>query len=384
MKEVENPSTTALSMNPKYEVLVSQLESWSEDATPLMKGEMLFHGTHTEQNEGPNERNEVLESLLGDDPDVKGLLQDMCSAMATKAKSLFKDHLEGGAYADPSEDLMVKAKNCKPHNIAVERLMAQEDRSLQQITNCRQDNREARIMFSANETAKWLEEKSEGDKENITTRARKQQSAYKLTVKERKKKIKEEIKQCLKAREESKVKKAEQETIRKEHMLEQLNLTGNLWKTKDDMEKYLQGKSKVKIMSALKTQINVRNKILNQPADKTLFAFSKARKAHTIEELKVNLLKLMTMDTLPQITNKIASDPASLVGKIIRHLWKDDDRDVWYGGKILDYGNTGCQFQILYWKGALEQEDDSDEDTYDVTLGELLEDMKAGNLEILN
>ena len=129
--------------------------------------------------------------------------------------------------------------------------------------------------------------------------------------------IKEEIKQILQTREQNKLKRAEQATIRKEHLFEQLHQTGNLWKSPPDMDNYLRGKSKTKCLQAVKTQINVRHKILKQLLGrKFLFPFSYAKKSLTLDELKAILLNLMWIDFAHTSTcNNIAIEPCSKLGR---------------------------------------------------------------------
>ena len=66
----------------------------------------------------------------------------------------------------------------------------------------------------------------------------------------------------------------------------------------------------------------------------------------------------------------------------MRHRWSDEVNDIWYSGKILDFEDM--TYKITYWHEN--QTDYTEEGTefYDISLAELLEDVKSANLEIIN
>ncbi len=84
------------------------------------------------------------------------------------------------------------------------------------------------------------------------------------------------------------------------------------------------GKSAQK--NALKCQLNVRKTILEQPANKELFAFSKEKIQHSPEKLKENLEELMSSMPPPDsLTRKVADNPTMLVRQQISHNWFNSD-----------------------------------------------------------
>ena len=78
------------------------------------------------------------------------------------------------------------------------------------------------------------------------------------------------------------------------------------------MKTNLQGFSKSKAVKALKIQINTQTKILKQPAEKSLFMFSKDNKKLSLYQLKTNLVKLME--------SSMSKDKMTLSNKIALYL----------------------------------------------------------------
>ena len=77
-----------------------------------------------------------------------------------------------------------------------------------------------------------------------------------------------------------------------------------------------------------------------------------------------------------------------MIGKYIEHLWDDETAtgDKWWQGKVLSMENTeeqGVVYQVMYWEVGGDEVDDQDE-AYDVSLNEFLEDLKEGHLDILD
>ena len=68
-----------------------------------------------------------------------------------------------------------------------------------------------------------------------------------------------------------------------------------LWTTRQEVEDGLSQLPARRTNEALKTQIRYRKKVMRQPADKALFALSKAKQPFSSTELKCNLLKLIAV-----------------------------------------------------------------------------------------
>lgn len=103
---------------------------------------------------------------------------------------------------------------------------------------------------------------------------------------------------------------------------------------------------KTEMLQALKTQLHFRSKVLEQKyPEKDVFFLSKNKKKLTVDEVTQNLIKLLTP---PPSSN--AANQESLVGKRIRHRWKEsDESEQWYYDRILSLvPGTDDWFNVAY------------------------------------
>jgi len=123
-------------------------------------------------------------------------------------------------------------------------------------------------------------------------------------------------------------------------------------------------------ISLLKTQIQIRRKILCQ---RTSIVFTTNRKQRPITDIVKELSDLIDASTLPTECATYIKDPTTLVGKQIKHKFKDEDSDdlLWYCGTILAYSHQEKTHCIIY-------EGENEQYHYDITL-----DLLNGDLVIL-
>lgn len=88
----------------------------------------------------------------------------------------------------------------------------------------------------------------------------------------------------------------------------------------------------------LKKQINIHKETSKSTIEKQLFQFSSKGKQHDVQKLKQNLLAIFDhrIETMA-----VFQDPESFVGKIINHIWSDENtgQDTTYKGKIISFTN---------------------------------------------
>ena len=196
----ENPALRALDMNWYYETMIEKLQEYGKDATQVMHGATIFKTQRDEDDV-------VLKKLVresSDDQEVKQLVEKMCVAIHGKAATLFKHHLPGGKFHNPSETLKEEGTSCSTNNINLERLMAQQDRHLRQVLNATQENRASKLMFVYNETLSWLDQKDENRKKEIIIRAQKKMKDLQRTNKIRRRNMKEAVRKMIADKEASK------------------------------------------------------------------------------------------------------------------------------------------------------------------------------------
>ena len=398
MRKVESPKMTALGMNPYYQELVEKLETWGRDASPIIEGRECLFDADWDLCKGSYILKELVKPSTNDEA-VKNLLQDIFKSMSEKAKSLFSDHLSGGIYFNVTEPMKEASESCKANNICLERLMAQLDRNLRSVQNANQDTRSSKLMFQNNKTSAWLKDKSENEIELITTQARQTKMSRKTIVRQRNLDIKKEIVAILKQREQTKKLKAERITAQRESLLAHLHNAGGLWSTPEQIKANLSSlTSKSQKLQALKSQISARKRILKQQVvDMSLFAFSKGGKQFSVEQLTTNLSlivqsRVKESDEHSDIVEQIELNPRSVIGKHVKHCWTlEDGSDKWYYGKIIELmeDKNILNYQICYPEtsenNSLDADDDeNDDDLFEISVMEFINDFKNGTLDILD
>ena len=116
----ENASSVQ-DLNPFLKRMQAKFQEWSQDASPLLKGETLF-----DEAAVPIHRDEVYDSLFaGQEVQVEVLTQEVLELIFHSWIILLerqaKDQLPGGKYSNPSPDLQTQVKNVPATNMASER-----------------------------------------------------------------------------------------------------------------------------------------------------------------------------------------------------------------------------------------------------------------------
>ena len=140
-------------------------------------------------------------------------------------------------------------------------------------------------------------------------------------------------------------------------------------------------------MAHFKQQINFRKIVLLQEVgDKSLFSFSKDKKQHSLDQLKQNLLRLISETqhvTEPSAKrgraqggqeDPVMQNPQLLVGERVVHYFEEDGTSQGYFGVVIGLvPGTRTWFNISY-----DEEGDDEIHTF-----ELLDDYRDKDLEIL-
>ena len=160
--------------------------------------------------------------------------------------------------------------------------------------------------------------------------------------------------------------------MRKKSYILQLHLITTSEELKEELlniesEKISASKKRNKKITLLKTQIKIRRKILNQNIP---IVFTNNRKQRPTADIAKELCDFIDKSTLPTESAKFIKDPMSLVGKRIKHKFKDEDSGdlQWYYGTILDYSDEEKTYCIAY-KG------EDDQYHYDLILDLLIGDL---------
>ena len=135
-------------------------------------------------------------------------------------------------------------------------------------------------------------------------------------------------------------------------------------------EQISSAKKRIKILSLLKEQVRVREKLLHQRCN---IKFSKNQKQRPLTELIKEVRNFISKYDDATATAECiqTDDPMSLVGKKVLHNFIDEsDNEEWDSGYVVAYNSAKQLHEIAY-----ENEDDH-------CHFNLMEDLKAGDLKV--
>jgi len=345
---IESKDISILDMNTHYRRLLDCVNEWSVDASDVVSGEVTLFPDY------PPTQDEIFDSLVKPsdlDSTAQEILQVLFTSLLVLVKRLLVDHLPGGVLDNPSQQLVTETKSVPNSNTVSERDFAKLDRLLWEKPNATTVALEGLVLFSNNKTAEWLHEISPEDREAIFKRARKIAPEFRDLYKQRRKKLLEDRAKVLRDKQLA-VQKALEKIREKEKLTEEIMLYG-LWQNESQVTTALEklGSTSEKL-KALKCQLDFRKKVLELAGPKEVFFMSRNRRKLTVDEVKTNLLTLISPSHRP-----ISSSPSpfvatqeSLVGRRICHRWcKSDGSERLYYGKILSIvPGTTDWFNVIY------------------------------------
>lgn len=141
----------------------------------------------------------------------------------------------------------------------------------------------------------------------------------------------------------------QEKKMREKERLTQEILQYGLWQTQHDVRKALsQLKFKSAKVKAIKAQLDFRTCVLEQKhPDKDVIFISKQL---TVDELIINLEKLLAESAPLDLDRHTVVNQESLVGKRMRHKWNNVEGDKqWYTGLILSVVDGSTEwFNVQY------------------------------------
>ena len=370
---LESHEISILEMNDRFLHLKSCLDKWSLDAMPLLCGEAVVYPDF------PPSHDTIFDLLVSPseyDTIAQEIVQMIFSAFSSLLSRMVEDHLPGGIYDNPSARLVSETKSVPKTNTVSERDFAKLDRLLREKPNATTLSIEGMILFSNNKTARWLNSKSEEERQQLMQKARTLAPEFRKQYKLRKLNLLQERARILQA------KKMELERMREKRLKEKEELTQSillygLWQSTQDIEKGLSLlKTKREKVKALKTQLDFRKKVLEQAhPDKSVFFITRHSRQLSITEISNNLGRLLSSSQTQSspISPSVTLNCESLIGKEINHRWKSEGGvERWYRGTVLSLvPGTTDWFNVQY-----EGEDD-------VMSLNLLMDIENGDLDIV-
>ena len=115
-----------------------------------------------------------------------------------------------------------------------------------------------------------------------------------------------------------------------------------------DEENISNFKKKTKKLALLRTQVNIRIKVLEQDI---CIIFTRSRKQCPLDEIIKDLSDFISTHGSSNLD--IIHNPASLIGKSISHKFEIEEShdEQWYDGDIIDYNDETKTFWDCIWRG---------------------------------
>ena len=180
---LESDNVTILEMNTYFDVLITKLDEWAQDARRLLQGDAELYADY------PPIKDEIWYRLIAStdhDATAQELLEILCKAFSALLSRLVQDHLPGGAHCNPSVELINETKSVSKTNVVSERDFGKLDCLLREKPNATTLSLEAMILFSNNKTMNWLTSKSPEEVQHLLQAARKVAPEFRRLFKQRK------------------------------------------------------------------------------------------------------------------------------------------------------------------------------------------------------
>ena len=336
---------------------------------------VVLHKTHKvfpseEQLYGPDEnlnhrirsRNmpiyaQLFESDEWNESLVCPLIRAGARKMEDKLNDYAKAHLPGGKYWNPDPIVTTTLKSLKPNNDVCESILGLNDYLTTAIPNMHQMTRSNLTEVKKNKTIKWYQELSPCSKQTITHFAIKNKQTvvkqYCLEERRRSEQRQRAMEQSYQRRKAMREKAAkEKEFLSHQHLikttselkesLKEIDVHTNTTASKRIKEKY----------ALLRTQINIRKKVLKQNIKIPFSHHGKKKPLADIIQSLTDFIK--EHPELPEddcsVKQQIEiSDPFSLIGKNILHKFKlDSGEDQWFRGMVLSYDSNTRTHELVY------------------------------------
>ena len=218
----------------------------------------------------------------------------------------------------------------------------------------------------------WLDDLPTAEQNNIMKLAVKSRATVQREVKSRQIKVARERQEKMRQahfRREALKKKAtlEKDKLSKFHLITSSEELHQLL-SEIDTSSNTTSKKKVQKFSLLRTQINIRRKVLGQDIHIT---FSHLRKQRPLNTVIQELSDYLDRDLATR--SKYVQDPSTMVGKNFSHLFKINKLETkWFTGTVLAYDHTTKIHKIQY-------DGEDDQCQFDLNI-----DLLSGDIKIID
>jgi hypothetical protein len=301
---------------------------------------------------------------------VNDILRAVLLKWNSMLSRLVSDHLPGGQFSAMTANQIEESRSAPKHNKLSEELFGHLDSLIRLRPSATLLTNESQIVFVKNKTKAWLEGKDEVDRSRIIARSAAKAQILKLRYQEEKAVIEDKKREPLLAKQQKIADQKAKVFKQKETLVYKITVMG-LWQSVTEVDsKLLTYNSTTAKMDAIKTQLQFRKSVLQQPAAKYIYQYS------SVTEGKFSLEKLIT--NVKQLVGDAAVLPppdeaAYIIGCRIRHLFIQSGEPSWFPGRVISQvPGFPDWFNLVY-----------DDDGDSVYTFKAMEDLGAGELEII-
>lgn len=303
------------------------------------------------------------------------LLQCLFLSMSELLKRMVSDHLPGGQFHDPSEEVLADTKSVRKHNKLPEFVFGQLDQLLRYRPNATLLTNESYLMYSHNKTREWLATLKHDEREQLISNARTEGKSIRNQFRVRLKEIEAKRIEI----QEERRRKLEETEIKRIQNLEKMTSAVcfyGLWQSEAQVNEAIERfATESEKREALQSQLKFRRGVLKQKHNNSkVFNFTQKNPAGkyvklTIEALKQNVFTLINDCLVAETSEKKESGIPLLVGKTVCHTFADQKE---YKGFIISVvPGFGDWYNVKY------------EDDAAIYAFNLVEDYKKGDLKLV-
>ena len=353
---------SALSMNHHYlelQVCLSEVEKDPsvalDSAHNVFLSEPRLYGSHKKTNHRLKPHwKEVYRHLFevchAEESQLSMLLAVGVAKMRKKLCSYAEKQLPGGEYWDPEPEVRELLCQLSPSNDVCESILGLNDYLTTAIPNLHQMARSNLVQVKKNKTLAWLRKMPCEEQVAVIDYAVKQRPAV-LAEHKLQDQQQSSIRLQNMVQENLKQKALEKKQAQEKERLSQLHLITTSQELAQaiaeiDSEPITAPKRRAKTLALLKTQIQIRKKVLNQVVR---IPYTVSRKQRPISEITQELSDLINRNTSASKYSHFIKDPKALVGHQIKQKFVvEEDLVKWYNGIVVKYCPQSRTYEVEY------------------------------------
>ena len=325
--------------DPYYHVFLSEKRLYD----PLSKA------NHRLQSMAVYERLFELVEIYSDT--LTSLLVRGASSIRKKLCSYAKDQLPGGLYWDADKKVKEVLDQLKPSNDVCESILGMNDYLTTAIPNLHPMSRSNLIQVKRNKTLQWLSNLPKEEQIAVVDMAVKQRRHVTKQYKDEERERSEHRKHNI-VKDNAKRAALKERLCSEKEQLSQVHLITTSQELQQELllierENISASKKKSKKILLLKTQVQIRRKVLGQTVP---IVFTSHRKQRQLTCIVTELCEFINNCTLPANFEAFIEHPNALVGRHIKQRFKDPENSTtaWYSGKVLGYCQSKKIHTVVY------------------------------------